>query len=659
MEKLKKFLPSTNIYIVFTIILILILALKRQFIIAGISLIFFIIAIICYKYDTKNKEKQWQNFLEDFSNRLDVATQNTLVNLPFPMIILDNDGKITWYNSKFTAIVDNNNFLGKSITDILKDWKPSEIIKNKNILYKYVNLNDEVYDIYGSWIDIDEKYSKNKSIIILYFYNVTSLKKALQNRESIMLIEVDNLDEVLKGVEESKRPILSAEIESTIMNYAHKLDAMIKKYSSNKYILSIQDNFILEEMKKKFDILDTVREISFGNKIAVTLSVGIGRLGESPMINNNYANSAKELALGRGGDQVVIKSGEKLNFFGGKTKEVEKRTKVRARVIAHALRDLINESSKVYIMGHRNPDMDCFGAAIGLAGVIKSLGKECKIVLKEKNEAIKCVMDKMEEDEAYKDWLITPDRCLEELDDNSLLILVDVHSRSYVQDEDIINRVANFVIIDHHRRTVDFIEGAIITYIEIYASSTSELVTEMIQYMMNKPILSQLQAEALLAGICIDTKNFSLKTGVRTFEAASFLRQLGADPVDVKKMFGHDLNSYIRKSDIIRNAEVNDNIAIAMSPTDIEDTILAAQAADELLNITGIQASFVLVKIKEDVCISGRSFGDINVQLILESLGGGGHLTMAGTKINDVTIEEAKIMLKDAIGKYLKEGEKK
>ena len=657
MNKFKSFLPNTNIYVVISSLLMIVIFMWKDKFLGFLLLAIFILVLVYIRKTVKEKEKDWNEFLENNSKSIDRATHNTLKNLPFPMMILDENGEITWYNKKFLSVFNLKDILGQNIIKLISNFNTKDVIKSKVSSYEYVNILDEYYDVYTNIVNIDEDYGANRTIIILYFYQVTSYKKNVEYREGIMLIEVDNLDEVIKGTEENKRPILIAEIERFIMNYASSINAMIKKYASNKYILSVKDSVIKEEMNKKFDVLDKIREIDLGNKLNVTLSIGIGRMGENPMINNTYANSAKELALGRGGDQAVVKSGEKLDFFGGKAKEFEKRTKVRARVIAHALRDLIEESSNVYIMGHRNPDMDAFGSAIGLTSVARNLGKQCRIVLEESNNSIKYILDKMNNDNNYNGWVITPNECLEELDENSLLILVDVHSRSYVQNEEIVNNVKSLVIIDHHRRTVDFIEGAILTYIEIYASSTSELVTEMIQYMLEKPKLTQLEAEALLAGICIDTKNFFLKTGVRTFEAASFLRRLGADTIDVKKMFGHDLSSYIKKFEIIKNAVVENNIAIAVSPGNIQETVVGAQAADELLNITGIQASFVLVRIKDDIFISGRSFGDINVQLILEALGGGGHLTIAGAKLTNITNEEAVERLKDAINKYSREGE--
>ncbi|MGL5245575.1 MAG: DHH family phosphoesterase, partial [Sarcina sp.] len=476
-------------------------------------------------------------------------------------------------------------------------------------------------------------------------------------KESVMLIEVDNLSEVMKSMDESNSPLFVAEIERTINAYAQRLKAMIRKYDFSKYVLSLSDNDVEGEISRKFDILDIIRDINLGNKLEVTLSIGVGRGGNSPAENHADAIKAKELALGRGGDQAVIKKGNNFSFFGGNTKELEKRTRVRARVIAHALKDLIYESNKVYIMGHKNPDLDCFGAAIGLSSVVKQLGKPCNIVLNKDTKAIEYYLSKILKSEENKNLIINCDYAKEYIDDETLLVLVDVHSKSYVQDIDLVKKSIKTVIIDHHRKSPDFIQDTLLNYTEVYASSTSELVTEMVQYMLDKPKLTRIQAEGLLAGICMDTKNFFFKTGVRTFEAAAFLRKLGADTIDIKKFFSNDLESYRKKAEIIKTTELENEIAIATCPNDIIDTVTAAQAADQLLNIAGIEASFVLIRINTDVYISGRSLGDINVQVILEMLGGGGHMTIAGAKINNITLEDAKIKLKDEISKYLKEGE--
>ncbi|WP_411678711.1 DHH family phosphoesterase [Clostridium thailandense] len=658
-KKYNYFITSNKMYMIIIAALILIL-IAYSHIWAGIfALILYGLLVIYNIKNTRARKDEWKKFIEDFSSKLDNATRNTLVRLPFPLIIVGKEGEMLWYNQKFTPIFQGEDILGKNIRSLVKEFNLRQALDGKENVLRYVKIKDRYYDIYTNVVDTSEN-SKDR-ILLLYFYDATDLFELVEsvdlNKETVMLIEVDNFDDVIKTIDEDTRPLIIAEIERTMNSYAQGLNAMIRKYDENKYVLSIQNKYIEKEMEKKFEILDTIREINMGNKLAVTLSIGVGRGGETPMINENYAVSAKELALGRGGDQAIVKNGEKLSFYGGKTKEVEKRTKVRARVLAHALVDLINESNKVFIMGHVNPDIDCLGSAIGIYKAVSLLKKECFIILDNENNSIRPILEKIKEEEGYEEAFISSRECTEKADTNSLLILVDVHNKGYVQSMNVVDFFDKIVIIDHHRKSTDFIEGALLSYIEPYASSTSELVTEMLQYMVEKPKLKPIEAEALLAGICVDTKNFYFKTGVRTFEAASFLRRLGADTLDVKRFFADDLETYLKRTEIIRSVKMLNNIAIAICPKEIEDTVLAAQAADELLNITGIQASFVFVKIKDEIFISGRSLGDINVQLILESLGGGGHMTMAGAKLKSINIDEALQKLKDAIDKYIREGD--
>jgi c-di-AMP phosphodiesterase-like protein len=661
-NKYNYFSVNNKIYMVTMALFICIIFYYGHFEVGLLALGLYAILVVYNIYNSKVRKDEWKKFIENFSSKLDIATTSTLVKLPFPLIIIGHMGNILWYNQSVTTMLEGEDLLNKNIRDIIKELNLKQILEGKKNIFPNIKIKDNYYEIYTNIVDTNENKNVKDKIMLLYFYDITektNLVKGINgNRESIMLVEVDNLDDVVKTTEEDKAPLLIADIERTINGYAQSLNAVVKKYTSNKYVIIVQDKYIEKEIEKKFDILDSVREISNGNKLAVTLSVGVGRGEDTPLKNYEFATSAKELALGRGGDQVVVKKGDKLSFFGGKTKEVEKRTKVRARVIAHALMDLVNESNTIFIMGHKNPDVDCLGSAIGLYSIIKSLNKECYIILEGINSGIKSVMDILLEDEEYKNTFITSEKFKNAKNSNSLLVLVDVHNESYVLNLEIVKEVEKVVIIDHHRKSQDFIQGAVLSYMEPYASSTAELVTEMIQYMVDKPKLKHIEAVSLLAGICVDTKNFYFKTGVRTFEAAAFLRRHGADTMDVKKMFADNLNIYLKRADIIRAAKVKNEIAIAVCPPIIEDTVLAAQAADELLNITGIQASFVIVKIGDEVFISGRSLGKINVQLILETLGGGGHMTMAGTKFTSLKLEEVVVKLNEAIDKYLREGEK-
>lgn len=659
-SKYKDFYTSNKTYMVITAVLIAAMIMYGHYVVGFIAMVIFFILLAYNIKNSRLKKDEWMKFVESFSSNLDSATRSTLVNLPFPLIIVSQTGDILWYNQSISDIVGEN-ILGNDISAIIGDNILMGLLKGEIRNYEYIEVNNRYYDIHSSLINTYE--NKNEEIMLLYFYDVTdkyNLEQEIANLEwSVFLVEVDNLDEVVKSTPEDKKPLLIAEVERRINSYAQNLNAMFRKYATGKYVLVVQNKKLNSEIEKKFEILDQIREIDTDNKLTVTLSIGIGGGGKNPIDNYNQAVVAKELALGRGGDQVVIKNKEKLLFYGGKTKEVEKRTKVRARVIGQSLVELVRESSNIFIMGHVNPDIDCIGAGIGLYSVLNDINDNCHIVLDSANNSVTYIVNKIKSSyEKYKNAFIESKECLQFINENTLLILDDVNSRSYVLSEEVLDKVKRVVIIDHHRRSVNYIENTILSYVEPYASSTSELVTEMIQYMDEDYNIKPLEAEALLAGICVDTKNFYFKTGVRTFEAAAFLRKNGADTIDVKKLFSSDLESYIKKSQIIESAKIiYDKVAIAICPKDIEDNIVAAQAADELLNISGIQASFVLVKIKDNVLISGRSFGDINVQIILERLGGGGHITMAGAKVEGASVDEVLAHLNEAIDKYLKEGE--
>jgi c-di-AMP phosphodiesterase-like protein len=601
-----------------------------------------------------NKKK---DDIEKFTDYLDKSLSDNFCNLNIPVILTNEFGEIMWNNLNFKDLNGGKTQVGNNITSVVRGINIEKLFVDKVINHQRLNFNNTFYDISSR-----EIINENQKLRLIYLNDITSLVDSHVSKESlrdcVVLIEVDNLSEALDVTDEGDRPLVVAEVERKINSYAQRIEAMIKKYDTNKYVLSVEDRYIQEEIANKFSILDEVSKISKGNKMELTLSIGVGRGGMSPYENNSFATVAKELALGRGGDQVVIKSNEETKFFGGNTKEIEKRTRVRARVVSHALKELIYESSNVFIIGHKNPDMDCFGSAVALSSIIKQLGKKCNIVLNNDTNPINYFLEKLKKNKKYNNVFISSEEAYKQLDENTLVVIVDVHNKSYVSNLDIIERVKRKVIIDHHRRSADIIDGTMLNYIEVYASSTSEMITEIIQYITDKPQLSKEDAEGLLAGIFMDTKGFSFKTGVRTFEAASFLRNKGADTIEVKKMFTDNLEDYLVIAETIKSAKVDkeNNTAIAICPNNV-DTVIVAKAADELLNISGILACFVLAEISGEIYISGRSTGDINVQVVLEALGGGGHMNIAGAKLDNVNIEEALEKLQESMTKYLRVGE--
>lgn len=631
------------VVIIFTIILYYF----RYFYLASTILIVY----LAFK-EYLNIENEIQNEkMNTLTDEIKANINDNISNMSYPIALIDNEGNILWANKRLKEELNLLDLQEQNILSIGRNLDLHKLLKCDKDLGQRVKIKDTFYSIYANNIS-GENIKYNEAKYLVYFNEVSNLRDLYSTRESIMLIEVDNLSEALERTDEANRPMLAAEVEKAINSYSKKLKAMIIKYEYNKYCLSVQDKYINDEINCKFNILDEISNIDRGNKLEVTLSIGIGRGGDNPQENYNNAMTARELALGRGGDQAVIKNNEKITFFGVNTRELEKRTRVRARVIAQALRELIFESSNIFIMGHKNPDMDSLGASIGLWSSIRQLGKNCNIIIDNDITAIDYYMTKLKKDDKYDNLFISSEEAEKNINDKTLLIIVDVHNKGYVNNLDIVERINRKIIIDHHRRSPDIIEGALLNYIEVYASSTSEMVTELIQYMLQKPRIPKIIAEGLLGGIFMDTKGFQFKSGVRTFDAAAFLRSLGADTIEVKKMFTDSLDDYLFISDTIRNAEVHENLAIAVCPSDVNNTVIVARAADELLGISEIDVCFVLCNINDSIIISGRSTGEVNVQVILEELGGGGHMNMAGAKL-ECTIDEAVNLLKEAINKHL------
>lgn len=642
-KKLKRY-KSLFISILATISIIL-LYYFNEFFLASLLIISYI-AIKEYSEFIKDSNN---NKVETLTSKIKANINDNISNMSYPIALINNEGNILWENKKLEELnlLDLNE---QNILSICRNLDLPKLLKCDKDLSQKIKIKDAFYNIYASSIN-DTIYEAEKYLV--YFIETNSSRDLNLSKESIMLIEVDNMAEALEGTDEANRPMLTAEVEKMINSYSKKLKAMIIKYDSNKYCLSVQDKYINDEISCKFNILNEISKIDRGNTLEVTLSIGVGRGGANSQENYNNAMTARELALGRGGDQVAIKNNEKITFFGGNTRELEKRTRVRARVIAQALRELIFESSNIFIMGHKNPDMDCLGSAIGIWAAVKQLGKSCNIIIDNDTTAIDYYMSKLKADNKYDNLFISSLEAEKNINSKTLLIVVDVHNKGYVNNLDIVEKINRKIIIDHHRRSPDIIEGALLNYIEVYASSTSEMVTELIQYMLQKPRIAKIEAEGLLGGIFMDTKGFQFKSGVRTFDAAAFLRSLGADTIEVKKMFTDSLEDYLMISDTIKSAEVHENLAIAICPKEVNNTVIVARAADELLGISGIDVCFVLCEINNSITISGRSTGEVNVQVILEELGGGGHMNMAGAKIKG-DINEAVVMLKDAINKHLK-----
>lgn len=626
--------------------------------------IFLVLGLI-HIYHIVQYRRGMVDYLQTLQGTILSAENNMLLTFPFPYAILDVEGKIQWYNPKFEHLIGRNNIFHQTIEQVLPDLVFSDFPqKEEEIWVKHFEYDHHYYKAFT------QRMLKNsddgiEAFFILYLLdetqNIQLKTQRILQQTLVGLIYIDNYDEVLQSLEEVKRPILLALIDRKLNALAGDVEGIIKKYERDKYLLLFpyQHLQVLEE--KRFEILDTVREIHIGNNLPVTLSIGIGVKGKDLPQSMDYARAAIDLALGRGGDQAVIKNVDKYSFYGGKTKEVEKSTRVKARIKAYALKELMEESERVLIMGHKGPDVDCLGAAVGVYRGAALLNKKAHIVLNETTTSIDALYDKLRKSEDYEDDLfVSSVEAMGFSGPKTLLIIVDVNRPSYLECPELLELSKNIVVFDHHRASAEFIQNAVLSYVEPYASSTCEMITEILQYMTDKVKLKPLEADALFAGITVDTKNFTIKTGVRTFEAAAFLRRQGADSTRVKMFFQNDMASYRARASAVKDAEIyQEGMAISVCPSDIPNPALtAAQAADELLNILGISASFVMSSVDRQVLMSARSLGDINVQLIMEKLGGGGHLTVAGAQFDNMTVDEVRQQLKQAIDEYLEEENK-
>ena len=656
----------TKIYLVIIFILLLMVSILRPNLTMPALIIY--ILILGYTYFANNKRKsEISEQLQDLTLTVDSAAKSSLINAPFPLIIIETDGNIVWKSLKFAtefANVDINSYINDLIIDIKdeiekdknKEQRRKSIIKNIEIGKKKYKVQCELSKTKRS-----ERKKVAEYMAILYFIDETEkydlIKENKDKNTCVGIIMVDNYEEVMQRVNTEQKTQLMAKVESTIYDWVNQTNGILVKEDRDTYVYIFEHRNLDKIKENKFVILDSIKDIVRKDKIQLTLSIAISTEGETDSEIYKSASAAMDVILGRGGDQAVIRENGKYQFFGGKVEEVEKRTKVKARIVAHALEELISECEKVIIMGHSNPDIDAMGSALGVYRIAKSLKKDAYILTDKESASIRVFMENLPKE--YDNVLIDKETGLNEINQETLLVVVDTHKKSYVEQPELLEKTNKIVVIDHHRRSADFINQSILTFQEVYASSAAELVTELIQYTQTEVELPTIEAEALYAGIMMDTKNFTFKTGVRTFEAAAYLRRCGIDIIKVKKWFQSDLDSYNKISDIVKKSEVIHNtIAIATYEVQEKDTsLICAKAADELLTIGNITASFVLGTMENKICISGRSIGDVNVQVILEKLGGGGHITLAGAQLENMTIEEAKQELIDKIKEYFSEKE--
>ncbi len=630
----------------------------KMFFIA-VDFVALILVICCYiSFFVKNKART--EYIELINDNKVTAANDVLNGFPLAMAVFDIDGAVLWFNDEFQNMTQNNNLYFAQVNTIFPDIKWMEILKSNECIKMEMSYNDRVYNIFGKIAKGNENGKKEQIYsVILYFEDITELteikKIYADEKTDVAIVTIDNYDEIFQRMDDSQSQEIISKINSLILRWGAQSEAVTKKLERDKYLVFFEHAYLEEYTKEKFDIIEKVRKIGEELKISVTISIGVGTGGHISE-NENNARAAIEMVWGRGGDQAAIKDIDQYTFYGGKAKDYEKSTRVKTRAFSVALRDYIAHSEDVMFMGHTNPDYDSFGAALGLQRAARTMGKTPYIVC-DQTKAVDSIAEEVRGNIEYENMLLTPEEALEIASSDTLLIILDTHRKAMLACPELLDIVNKVIIIDHHRRSTDFITPVSLTYHEPYASSTCEMVSEILQYIGDVRKITLLEAQALYMGILMDTKNFVVKTGVRTFEAASYLKRCGLNTVDIKKLFNIDRNEYIHRIDIVKASEIYmDCIAITTCRESYENMrVISAQAADDMMNISGVKAAFVIYPIDSTVSISARSYGDINVQLIMEKMGGGGHATVAGVQIKNASIDMAEDLLKKAICDHLTE----
>ena len=616
---------------------------------------------------------QMFNDLIAFASQYEVLEKRVLEDLALPYAVMDMEGRMIWSNKEFSELTGKDQYYRKNVNTIFADVTPDKlpVSEEQDISEISTQVGDRIYRISMQRIRLGEDMVHAKvleglpettSLIAMYLYDETELREYMQANEDnklvLALAYLDNYEEALESVEDVRRSLLIALIDRKITKYFSNYDGLVKKLEKDKYFLIMRQSSLEALKAQKFHILDEVKTVNIGNEMTVTLSIGIGLNAANYLQNYEYCRIAIEMALGRGGDQVVIKNGDNITYFGGKSQQMEKTTRVKARVKAQALKEFMSTKERVVVMGHKITDVDALGAAIGIYRAGKTLGKPVHIVVNDPSTSIRpLIAGYLNNPEYEPSMFIDREQAMELVDDNTVVVVVDTNKPSYTECQDLLYMTKTVVVLDHHRRGNEIIENAVLSYVEPYASSTCEMVAEILQYFSDDLRLRNIEADCIYAGIIIDTNNFITRAGVRTFEAAAFLRRSGADMTRVRKMLRDNFDSYKAKAEAVRSAEIyRECFAIAVCPSEgLESpTVVGAQAANELLNIAGVKASFVLTTYNKEVYISARAIDEINVQLMMEKMGGGGHINIAGAQVKE-SIENVKEMLKGIIDEMYQE----
>ena len=635
---------------------------------------FIVLYVIIVLISNRRSRPLLINELVNFATQYGTVQKQLLNDFEIPYALLDYNSRFLWMNEKFTEITGKDKNYHKSVTTVFPSLTKDILQKSEAVESINVMLDDRNYRISMKRIYFDS-VTKDSAIVAIndtdeyltaiYLFDETELNRYIRENEEQKLVAgliyIDNYEEALDSIEDVKRSLLIALVDRKVNKYFTEIDALVRKIEKDKYFVVFKYKYLEQLSADKFKLIEDVKSIKVGNEMAITLSIGVGAGGVSYTQNYEYARMGIDLALGRGGDQVVVKEGEEVTYYGGKAKQVERNTRVKARVKAHALREIIESREHVVIMGHTISDVDSLGAAIGVYCAARVLGKKAQIVLNEVTTSLRPLVECFTEEKGYPaDLFIKNEEALLITNKNTLVMVVDTNRPSYTECPELLNRTDTICVFDHHRQNSEVIENPVLSYIEPYASSACEMIAEVLQYFSENIKLEPSEADCIYAGILIDTNNFMTKTGVRTFEAAAYLRRAGAEVTRVRKMLRNDMAAYKARAEAVRHAEVyRGAFAISVCPADnIESpTIVGAQAANELLNIVGIKASFVLTEYQGKIYISSRSIDEINVQLIMERVGGGGHLNVAGAQLTNCTIQEAKRMIQDTIDEMITEGD--
>ena len=635
---------------------------------------FIVLYVIIVLISNRRNRPLLINELVNFATQYGTVQKQLLNDFEIPYALLDYNSRFLWMNEKFTEITGKDKNYHKSVTTVFPSLTKDILQKSEAVGSINVMLDDRNYRISMKRIYFDS-VTKDSAIVAIndtdeyltaiYLFDETELNRYIRENEEQKLVAgliyIDNYEEALDSIEDVKRSLLIALVDRKVNKYFTEIDALVRKIEKDKYFVVFKYQYLAKLREDRFSLIEDVKTVKVGNEMAVTLSIGIGANGASYTQNYEYARMSIDLALGRGGDQVVVRDGEEVTYYGGKTQQVERNTRVKARVKAHALREIIESREHVIIMGHSISDVDSLGAAIGIYCAAKVLGKKAQIVLNEITSSLRPLVECFTVEKGYPaDLFIKNEEALMLTNENTLVVVVDVNRPSYTECPELLKRTQTVCVFDHHRQTNEVIENPVLSYVEPYASSACEMIAEVLQYFSENIRLAPCEADCIYAGILIDTNNFMTKTGVRTFEAAAYLRRAGAEVTRVRKMLRNDMAAYKARAEAVRHAEVyRGSFAISICPADqVESpTIVCAQAANELLNIVGIKASFVLTEYQGKIYVSSRSIDEINVQLIMERLGGGGHLNVAGAQLTNCSLQQAKHIIQDTIDEMLKEGD--